>query len=137
MSGVAIVRQLLATYTPVTALVPAARIFAGPAPQGTTMPAIGVSEISTREIQTTARNLSSKTSTSRVQVTVLSGANNYVALKNILKACALGPGVHTGTVFSYRVKAVLEDGIGPEIPAGEDGILEQSRDFLVTFSEPN
>ena len=135
MSGVAIIRQLLAIYTPVTNLVPAARIICGQVPQGTALPAIGVSEISVTEIPTIARRTAGKTSRARVQVTVL--AKSYPEMKNILKACALGPGVHTGDVLTYSVKAITQEGIGPEIPPGDDGILEQSRDFMVTFSEPN
>lgn len=141
MSGVAIIRNLLANYAPVTALVPAARIIAGQVPQGTTLPAIGVSEVGVNEIPTIARRTAGKTSRARIQVTVLApgpiSAASYATLKNVLKACALGPGVHTGDVLGYSVKAITQDGIGPEIPAGEDGILEQSRDFMVTFSEPN
>lgn len=135
MSGVAIIRKLLADYAPVTNLVPAARVLAGQVPQGTALPAIGVSEISVYEIPTIARRTAGKTNRTRVQVTVL--AKSYVEMKNILKACALGPGVHTGDVLGYSVKAITQEGIGPEIPAGDDGILEQSRDFMVTFSEPN
>lgn len=135
MSGVAIIRQLLATYAPVTNLVPAARILAGQVPQGTAMPAVGVSEIGVNEIPTIARRTAGKTSRARIQVTVLS--KSYAEMKNILKACALGPGVHTGDVLTYSVKAITQEGINPEIPAGDDLILEQSRDFMVTFSEPN
>jgi hypothetical protein len=135
MSGVAIIRELLANWAPLTALVPAGRIYAGQVPQGSVLPAISVSEISVREHQTIARLAQGKTSTARIQVTVLT--KDYPAMKAALKAAGLGPGVHTGTVKGYSVKAALPDGIGPEIPPIEDGIFEQSRDFLVTFSEPN
>lgn len=135
MSGVAIIRELLATWTPLTALVPAARVYAGQAPQGAVMPAVSVSEVGVRERPTVARRTQGKTSTARVQVTVLT--KDYPSMKAAIKAAALGPGVHTGTVKGYSVKSVEQDGIGPEIPPAEDGIFEQSRDFLVTFSEPN
>lgn len=135
MSGVAIIRKLLTQYAPVLALVPATRIHAGQIPQGEVLPAIGVSEISVVEISTIARRTAGKTSRARVQVTVLS--KNYTEMKNVIKACALGSGVHTGTVQGYDVKAITQEGIGPEIPPGDDLILEQSRDFMVTFSEPN
>lgn len=138
MSGVAIIRELLANYTPVTDLVPAGRIYAGEIPQGTTVPTIGVREIDVQELPTVARRTAGKTSTARIQVTVnTKDPQGYPTMKNILKACALGPGVHTGTVLSYSVKSVLPAGIGPELPRGSDEIYEQSRDFMVTFSEPN
>lgn len=135
MSGVAIIRELLATWAPLTTLVPAARIVAGQVPQGAVLPAVGVSEISVRELPTIARGTQGKTSVARIQVTAL--AKDYPGMKAALKAAALGPGVHTGTVKGYSVKAALPDGVGPEIPPADDGIFEQSRDFLVTFSEPN
>lgn len=147
MSGVSIVRNLLANYAPLLALgVPKEKIFAGHVPQGTALPAIGVSEVYTREIRATTRNATTKTSRARIQVTVLtSGSVNtvvaYSQLKNIIKAAGLGPGVHThlyqGAGFAYNVKAVEPDGIGPEIPPADDKIYEQSRDFMVTFAEPN
>jgi hypothetical protein len=35
------------------------------------------------------------------------------------------------------VRSVLPAGGGPEIPPGDDKIYEQSRDFVVTFTEAN
>lgn len=146
MSGVAIVRNLLVNWAPLTELVPAPKVFAGHVPQGTVLPAVSVTEVYTREIRATTRNATTKTSRARVQVTVLTSGNvsasvGYKQLKDILKAAALGPGVHThifqGTGFAYNVKAVEPDGIGPEIPPADDKIYEQSRDFMVTFAEPN
>lgn len=142
MSGVAIVRNLLATYAPLLALVPKEKIFAGHVPQGTVLPAIGVAEVYTREIRATTRNATTKTSRARIQVTVLAkDPLGRAQMERILKTAGLGPGVHThlfqGPGFAYNVKAVETDGIGPEIPPADDKIYEQSRDFMVTFAEPN
>lgn len=145
MSAVAIVRNLAANWAPLAAIVPASRILVGTIPQGTPLPAIGITEVYVREIQTTTRGAATKTSRARVQVTVLANwtadGTGYRNLKAALKAAALGPGVHThlytGAGFAYNVKSVIEDGIGPEIPVGDDKIYEQSRDFLVTFAEAN
>lgn len=138
MSAVAIVRALLAAHVPLTTLVPAAKIFAGAAPQGTEPPLVSVTRIYGNEISTIARRQPGKTTRTRVQVTVLAkDPGGYAASEKILKAAALGTGVHTGTVLSYSVKSILPQGEGPDLPVGDDRIHEKSRDFVVTFSEPN
>lgn len=140
MSSTAIMRALLIANATITAIVPKARVYVGVIPQGATLPAIGVSEISSTEDITTARLLSASMIRSRVQVTVY--ADNYPQMKQLILLCKLGRGVHTGTVqtsptTSYRVNSVLPWGVGPEIPPGDDKIYEQSRDFMVTFKEAN
>ena len=137
MSAVAIVRALLTNHAPLTALVPAARIYAGTVPQGETLPAVSVTRVYGDEISTIARRQPGKTMRTRVQVTVLAkDPGGYAASDKILKAAALGAGVHTGTVLSYSVKAILPMGEGPDLPVGDDKIHEKSRDFMVTYSEP-
>lgn len=137
MSAVAIVRALLAGHAPLLALVPAANIHVGAAPQGAPMPLVSVTHVYGEEIGTIARRQAGKTMRARVQVTVLSkDPGGYAAGAKILKATALGAGVHTGAVLSYSVKSILSVGEGPDIPAGDDKIHEKSRDFMVTFSEP-
>jgi len=137
MSAVAIVRALLAAHAPLTSLVPAARIYAGAAPQGTELPLVSVTRVYGDEISTIARRQAGKTMRTRVQVTVLAkDPGGYAASDKILKAAALGAGVHTGTVLSYSVKAILPMGEGPDLPVGDDKIHEKSRDFMVTYSEP-
>lgn len=137
MSAVAIVRALLAAHAPLTALVPATKIFAGAAPQGTELPLVSVTRVYGDEISTIARRQAGKTMSVRVQVTVLTkDPGGYAAGEKILKAASLGQGVHTGMVLSYHVKAVLPHGEGPDLPVGDDKIHEKSRDFMVTYSEP-
>lgn len=137
MSGAAIVRALLAQHQPLLDLMPANRVFAGFAKQGTVPPMVICTTVSENEQGTSARNLSRKMIRERVQVTVLVGDDNQVLLKKLMKATALGAGVYTGTVASFRVNSVMPWGVGPEIPPASDRILEQSRDFMVTFTEAN
>lgn len=138
MSAVAIVRALLAAHAPLTLLVQPSKIFAGAAPQGTEPPLVSVTRVYGDEISTIARRQPGKTMRTRVQVTVLTkDPNGYRDSENILKAAALGAGVHTGQVLSYHVKSILQQGEGPDLPVGDDKIHEKSRDFMVTFSEPN
>lgn len=133
MSGVAIMRALLAANSSVMAITP--RVVAGVLPQGAVVPALSVSEVSSNEERTVARNLPVKMIRERVQVTAL--AKDYATMKKLIKAASLGPGVHTGVVLGFRVNSVLPEGVGPEIPPADDGIYEQSRDFMVTFLEAN
>jgi len=134
MSAVAIIRALLAASPAVTALVPAARIFAGIAPQGTALPLISVTEVSHRELDTVARASERVTVRARVQVTV--SAASYISQKTILKEARLGPGVHRGVVVGFDVKAVQPAEVSPDLNQGDDnGIFEQSRDFMVTYAE--
>lgn len=139
MSATAIVRALLVTHAPLTALVPAARIIAGIIPQNTTLPAISITEISSNpKITTTRRATATEPMESRVQVTVLTkGENAYRQLKAILHAAKLGKGVHTGVIAGFDVNSVMPVNVNPEIPPADDGIYEQSRDFMVVFAEPN
>ena len=137
MSAVAIVRALLAGHAPLLALVPTENIHVGAAPQGSPLPLVSVTRVYGDEISTIARRQAGKTMRTRVQVTVLSkDPGGYAAGEKILKAAALGAGVHTGTVLSYHVKSILPAGEGPDLPVGDDKIHEKSRDFMVTFSEP-
>lgn len=135
MSGVAIIRTLLANHAPLTAIIPAAKIINGQVPQNTVMPAISVRSISASEQETSARNLTIKMIRERIQVTVYS--KNFVQMELALKACALGRGFHTGTVATFQVRSVMPDYVGPYIGPDGDEIHEQSRDFMVTFIEAN
>jgi hypothetical protein len=135
MSGAAILRELLAARPGLLALVPSARIVAGMLPQNTPLPAVTVREVSNNEEPTVARNMPVRMTRERVQVTAL--AREWVLMKRVLKAADLGAGVQTGFVLGFKVCSIIPAGTGPEIPVGDDGIFEQSRDFVVTFLEPN
>lgn len=136
MSGVAIMRSLLAADVDLTTVVPAARIFAGEVPLGTVLPAIGIEEISMNEIATVARAGQSVTNMSRVQVTV--SAKTYADQKRVLNLARLGPGTHRGDRVGYRVKSVIPSTVGPDMrDTGDASIYQQSRDFMVTFAEAN
>lgn len=135
MSGTAIIRSLLAAHAPVTAIVPINKIISGTVAQGTVLPAISVRSVSANEQWTTANNLPVKMVRERIQVTVY--GRTFVEMERILKACALGRGVYTGTVATFPVRSIMREAIGPYIEATDDNIHEQSRDFMVTFMEAN
>lgn len=135
MSGVAILRALLAADVRVTAIA-GSRVLAGVVPQGTALPALGVSKISANEEPTISRRTSTRLVRERVQVTSL--AKTYPEMSRLNKAAGLGPGVYSWQIVAgFGVVSVLPWGEGPDIPPGEDGIYETSRDFMVTFVEAN
>jgi len=134
MSGVAIIRALLAASPEITAMVSADRIRAGVVPQDVALPNISVTSVSGRELETVARAGPRVTIRERVQVTVHTAT--YATQKALIQATRLGPGIHHGTVAGFDVKAVQPDVVGPDLNnLDDDGIYEQSRDFIVTFAE--
>jgi hypothetical protein len=135
MSGVAIIRELLAQHAPVLNIVTADRVVAGILPQGASLPALSVHSVGDNEEATVARNMPNRMMRERVQVTALT--KKYTDTARLIKAAYLGPGVKTGFVKGFKVNSIIPLGAGPEIPPGDDGIYEQSRDFMVTFLEPN
>lgn len=138
MSAVAIVRSLLANYAPLLALVPKDKIFLGAAPQGTPAPWVTVTQIYGDEISTIARRQAGKTTRARVQITVVTkDPGAWAQGDKMLKATALGRGVHTGEVLGYHVKAILPMGEGPDLPWDDNQLRQKSRDLMVTFSEPH
>lgn len=134
MDGVAIMRALLSAHAPLTALVPAANIRAGTVPVGV-MPAIGIKEISRIETETVSRSQASVMVVSRIQVTVY--ANTFPAKKDLIRAVKLGEGTHRGIVAGVTVRSVLRDIVGPDFDDDAAKVYEQSRDFKVTYLEPN
>lgn len=135
MSAIKVIRALLAAHAPVLALVPAARIVAGTVPQGTPLPAIGLTEISRVELPTVSLGQRAVQVTARVQVTVHASA--YPEQKAVLQAARLGPGAHTGIVAGVAVRSVMRDVVGPDMTDDEAGVYQQSRDFKVVFVEEN
>lgn len=133
MDAVAIMRELLLAHAPLTALV-GDRVISGTVPLSEVAPAaIGLTEISRNEPDTVSR-LSSLV-TARVQVTVY--ATTYPAMKAALNAARLSGGVFTGEAAGLQVRSVLRDSVGPDLSDEEPGISEQSRDFIVTYIDPN
>lgn len=135
MDAVAVMRALLLAHAPLTALV-GDRIIAGTVPLSAVTPvAVGLSEVGGNELDTVARAGASALVTSRVQATVY--ATNYPVMKAALNAARLGDGVFTGVIAGVKVLSVLRAGIGPDLSDEEPGIAEQSRDFMVSYINPN
>jgi len=143
MSGVAVIRYLLANAAAVTAVVPATRIMAGDLPLKTVMPAISVVQISSLPRNTVKMNEPSVQHTDRVQVSVVfkgpegtpTGAGYpgvRALLKLVLAACP-----HTrGAVNGVDVDSILPDIEGPDLQDEATALYSGSRDFIVRWNSP-
>lgn len=130
MNAVAIMRALLLAHQPVVDLV-GDKVVAGDIDYDQ-VPAIGLSEVSRRDMDTIGRT--SRAVIARVQVTV--HARDYGTQKDLLQAARLGDGVFTGAIAGAEVRSVLRDSVGPDLSDSATGLFQQSRDFQVTYLEP-
>ena len=132
MNGVIAVRSLLVGDLRVTGLVPEARIAAGTLPQGTALPAIALTSISSVD-----RNVPSpgpkRRVTERVQVTVLARA--YAEAKAIIAAIRAAAADQMPVIGGLTEVTVHTDSAGPDVLDEETGIHMQSQDFRVAFNE--
>lgn len=131
MSGVAVVRYLLANAAGVTALVPATRIMAGTLPLNTALPALAVAQVSGVHRLTLGMVETGMLRTERVQVTVL--AKTYASQKAVLAAVLAACPNQRGTVNGVALDSVLPDGEGPDLFDADATICEQSIDFIVKW----
>ena len=141
MSGVAVIRFLLANDAAVLAKVAADNIFAGDAPIGAVLPVISVKQISGMPYLTIAMNESKYLHTERVQVTPLlkgpdasPAGDGYPGVKALLAlALAACKNVH-GIVNGIDVDSILPDLEGPDLSDNALSLYTQSRDFIVKFN---
>lgn len=133
MSSVIVIRRLLVNYQPLLSLVPNSSIVAGEVPLNTTLPAIGINEVSVNPHNTVSMSEPDRAAFSRVQVTVY--ANGYPQKKQILDLVRKAvPNVH-GKVGDVMVLSITPQGVGPDLDSSEDKIYTQSRDFRVSYIE--
>lgn len=132
MSDVIVTRYLLANNAPVVAVVPATKIMAGDIPQGTVLPAIAVSHVSTLRRHAVA-GTATEFCAARVQVTVM--AATYPQVKSILTLVRAALPRSRGTVNGVAVDSILSDIEGPDFKDDETGAYMQSNDFIVKFNE--
>jgi len=128
-SAASAVRYLLANNAGLLAVVPATRIIAGILPQGTALPAIAVTHISTMRNQLIS---GAGQCIARVQVTVMQ--TSYPLQKSTLDLVrAALPRTH-GTVNGVKVESLVVDMEGPDF-TDEAGIFMGSQDVILTFNE--
>ena len=132
MSAILAVSSLLENDAALIAVVPAARQFAGLIPQGTALPALAITSVSTVRWQgITGDNFCAE----RVQVTAM--AATYPQQKQVLALVRAALPRRPGTVNTVQVDSILKDTTGPDFR--NDGvdppIFMGEQDFLVRYSE--
>jgi hypothetical protein len=133
MDGVTAVRSVLVADADIIALVPAARIFAGPAPLGTALPFVMLESISILD-----RNILSPGSqrfvTERVQVTFV--AQNYPQQKQLQRAVrhAAADKINP-TVAGISGVTIHTDSAGPDFYDQDYAGWRGSQDFRTKYLE--
>ncbi|MEH3087722.1 MAG: DUF3168 domain-containing protein [Xylophilus ampelinus] len=133
MKGEEIIFALLSTSPALAAVVPAARIAPGVIPQGTTLPAIAYSHISSVDSPMLGTRPALQVR-SRIQVTVAAGS--YAAKKDLLDLVRKACNGKRGQITGVQVFNVRRDIVGPDIDSAEAKVYTQPIDFLVQFREP-
>lgn len=135
MSCVKVIVALLAADAPLLALVPVEKIMAGVIPQGTSLPAVSVTEVSTVEISHIDAQAPYTLVDARVQVTVV--AASYPAQKALLAAVRKACNYKRGTLVGVPVVSVRRGSNGPDFNDPETDFYLQSVDFHVIYHEAN
>jgi len=131
MSGVAIIRYLLANDAGLTASVPASRIMAGVIPINAALPAISVMQISGMPHNMIGMASIARLFKDRVQVTVM--CSNYPATKTIFDLIKVALPVSHGTINGFTCDSILPDSQGPDFFDQETNIYMQSFDYIVNY----
>lgn len=141
MSGVSVIRYLLANNAPVTAVIPSGRVIAGPIPLGTVLPAISVTLVDSLPAFRLVRvNEANKMHEDRVQTTALFyGAKatvpgaGYLGLYQMMKLILAACPSQRGTVNGFVVDSIIPDILGPDLHDQETDLYSSSRDFRVRW----
>ena len=133
MNGVAALRVVSLSNAALLAIVPAANIRAGILPQGTVLPAIGLTTISSieRSIPNAPRV---RRVLERIQATIL--AKDYDQLRAVRRALKTAAADKRPIVDGIDQVVVLLDGAGPEFMDDGASFYLTTQDFRVSFNEP-
>ena len=140
MSGVAVIRHLLANNAGVLAVVPATSIEAGDLPLKAVLPGISVKQIVSVPYNQIRTNEAGKVHTDHVQVTWLfkgpqgtPAGTGYPGVKAmgllVLAACPS----QRGTVNGIAVDSIVPSPEGPDVSDAETDLHSCSRDFTVKW----
>ncbi len=141
MSGVSVIRYLLANAASVVAVVPATRIAAGDLPINTALPAITITQISSVPQNGIRINETPKLHSDRVQVTVLvkgpqgsPSGTGYPGARALLKLVLAACPSQRGSVNGIVVDSIVPDLEGPDFYDDSMSLYSGSRDFVVRWS---
>jgi hypothetical protein len=115
------INYLLRNYAPLTAKVPASRIFGGLIPLDTKLPAIAYNYIS--GVRSKNIDMGDQIVRARIQVTV--HAASYASQKEIIELVK--------DACDVTVDSILADLTGPDMRDDDAGIFMQTQDFIVKF----
>lgn len=137
MSGVAVIRFLLATDPDVLSVAVVESIVAGDLPLNTALPAISVKQISSVPDNPINTNEPNKLHTDRVQVTWLFKAppagTGYPGVKAMGKFVLAACPSQRGTVNGVAVDSIQPGAEGPDVSDAAEGLYSCSRDFTVKW----
>lgn len=131
MSGVLIIRALLAANAAVLAQVPAGKIMAGVIPINTALPAISVAQISGVIRNTIGMNEAKVLATDRVQITCM--AKTYAQQKQLLDLVRAACPNTYGAVNGVQCDSIWSDIVGPDVFDSDMSIYFQSVDLFVRY----
>lgn len=132
MSGVAIVRYLLANNAGVTAQVGASKIKAGDLPLNIVAPAISVKQSGGTQRKTVAMASAKEQWTDKVQVEIT--GLTYPSVKTILRLVLDALPLSRGTINSYDCDSILAAATGPDLYDSATGLYSQIQDFDVVYN---
>jgi hypothetical protein len=131
MSAELAIKAMLDAHAPLTAIVPATKIFAGLIPINTALPAVAYNFIS--GVRPKSIGMTTQMTMSRIQVTVQ--AKTYAQQKQLIKlvrnACDAKQGPFGGT----DVDSCMVEIEGPDQRDDDSSIFMQTVDFMVKWSE--
>jgi hypothetical protein len=133
--SVKVIRALLVASTTLSALVPASRIMAGTVPDDTSLPAIGITEVSLVPVSAIDAQAEYSLVASRVQVTIM--AKDYPSTRTILDEVRRACNFARGVIADVDVASIVRDTVGPDLSDDAVGVYFKSIDFKVTYHEQN
>ena len=131
MSAEKAIKALLDAHAPLTAVVPATRIYAGLIPVNSTLPAIAYNLISGLRPKDIGMN--TLMTTSRIQVTVQT--NTYATQKQIIKLIRDACDAKQGTFGGTDVDSCIADIEGPDLRDDDAALFMQTQDFIIKWRE--
>ena len=134
MSAEKIIHTLLTNASAVTAVIGAGNIWPGELPQGTPLPALGVSHISTTELPTLDASALFGLLESRIEVTVL--AKDYATVKSLLTLVRKACNYQRGSIAGLAVASIRRDLVGADARDSDLQVFSQTLDFIVTWQDP-
>ncbi|HKY80272.1 MAG TPA: DUF3168 domain-containing protein, partial [Sphingobium sp.] len=120
--GIAAVLQILSNDGPLTAVVPTDRIIGGVLPQGMTLPAISISEVSAVPLKMLKKG-ATRFVVSRIQATVHSP--DQVQRHSIIKLVRNAGDHETPTVAGLTNVICVADSVGPDLVMPEAAIYQK------------